>query len=214
MRHPAKFPDAILSEIDRMLGDAVSVLDPFAGTGRIHKLRPKRTTVGIEIELEWASMSPYTLVGNALNLRQFLEQPFDAIATSPTYGNRMADHHEAKDPSRRNTYRHTLGRPLDPDNSGSLQWGPGYREFHRRAWEEALTVLKPGGRFVLNIKDHIRGGRQQFVSEWHIQTLEELGLTWRATTSIPVAGNRFGANAGLRVKYESVILFKARYGDR
>ena len=50
---------------------------------------------------------------------------FDAICTSPTYGNRMADHHEARDGSPRDTYRHVLGRPLTPGNSGALHWGDG-----------------------------------------------------------------------------------------
>jgi hypothetical protein len=84
------------------------------------------------------------------------------------YGNRMADHHIAHDGSPRHTYRHVLGQPLTPGNSGALQWGDGiagrsgageeYRALHVAVWTEARRVLKPRGIFVLNVKDHIRGG--------------------------------------------------------
>jgi hypothetical protein len=51
-----------------------------------------------------------------------------------------------------------LGRPLTPGNSGALQWGEEYRALHVAVWTECRRVLKPGGIFVLNVKDHIRGG--------------------------------------------------------
>lgn len=41
-------------------------------------------------------MHPRTIVGNALAL-PFPDATFDAIATSPTYGNRMADSHNAQE---------------------------------------------------------------------------------------------------------------------
>lgn len=52
-----------------------------------------------------------------------------------------------------------------------MQWGRNYCEFHDRAWAEAVRVLKPGGLFMLNIKDHIRGGRRQRVTLWHALNL-------------------------------------------
>jgi tRNA G10 N-methylase Trm11 len=82
----------------------------------------------------------------------FADASIDAIVTSPTYGNRLADHHRASDPLLRRSYTHDLGRPLHSENSGAMQWGDAYRAFHRRAWAEAVRVLKPGGRFVLNVK--------------------------------------------------------------
>lgn len=51
-----------------------------------------------------------TIVGNALYL-PFRDRAFDGIVTSPCYGNRMADHHDARDDSKRNTYTHSARHP-------------------------------------------------------------------------------------------------------
>ena len=209
-RHPAAFPEAILKVIDRLLGDAVRVLDPFAGTGRIHEL-DHRDTVGVEIEAEWADLHPRTIVGDALAL-PFDDASYDAIATSPTYGNRMADHHEARDDSHRNTYRHVLGRPLSEGNSGRLQWGPEYCDFHTRAWTEAVRVLRPGGRFVLNISDHIRRGRKEHVAGWHVSVIAGLGLHLVEVVTVDTPRLRFGANRFLRAEGEQVALFTKMSG--
>lgn len=122
-----------------------------------------------------------------------------------TYGNRMAD------PLRRTptmTYASELGRVLDPDNSGSLNWGPRYRDFHERAWTEARRVLASGGVFVLNIKDHIRAGQRIRTTDWHIGCLESLGFRLDRHERIDTPGVRLGQNHELRVPYESVILFE------
>lgn len=209
--HPARYSDVLLPIMRQSLIDFVgkraTVLDPFAGTGRIHELSPMFDTTGIEIEPEWASMNARTQVGNALFL-PFDNESFDAICTSPTYGNRMADHHEAKDGSKRITYRHRLGRALSPDNSGQLQWGPKYQAFHERAWTEAVRVLRPDGVFVLNISDHIRKGELVRVAHWHAAYLASLGLRRCRVEVVPTPRMRFGANADLRTGREFVITFK------
>lgn len=180
--HPARFSDEVLAAIRELLAGAApgkrhprprpQVLDPFAGTGRIHELRPDLDTFGIEIEPEWAALSEHTDVGDVLAL-PFDDEHFDAIATSPCFGNRLADAHAASDPERRRSYTHDLGRPLHPHNAGALQWGQRYRKFHLEAWDEAVRVLRPGGLFVLNIKDHTRDGARQPVSSWHMRVLVE-----------------------------------------
>ena len=190
------------------------MLDPFAGTGRIHQLYGARSvdeaeveTFGVEIEPEWANMHPRTVVGDATAL-PFVDDSFDCIVTSPCYGNRMADHHEAKDDSRRVTYRHTLGRPLHPNNAGQLQWGDKYRAFHLAAWAEAARVLKPGGTFILNCSDHIRAGKVQRVTTWHIFALIGLGFELIDGARIKTPRMGFGANAKARVGYESVVVLQ------
>lgn len=208
MKHPAKFNKLILKAIEDALSSLPpesTVVDPFAGTGLIHKL-PHRT-VGIEIAGEYARMHRDTIHGDALDILP-LVSGYEAIATSPTYGNRMADQYDGRDGSKRNTYRTALDRPLDPNNSGGMQWGPKYRDFHAQAWMIAVLNLRPGGLFVLNMKDHIRSGVRQNVTDWHVRTLQDLGLTLVERKRIDVPGLKFGANSDLRVDYEEVILFR------
>jgi len=189
---------------------AGSVLDPFAGTGRVHELRrlqPAVTqTVGVEIEIEWAKQSHGTVVGDALSL-PFNAATFDTIVTSPCYGNRLADHHHAQDGSVRHSYTHDLGHELHPHNAGTLHFGESYRRFHTSAWREVIRVLMPGGRLVLNASDFIRDHQRIPVTTFHRVALRGLGLT--VTREIPVAkrGLRFGANAAARVDHELVMVF-------
>lgn len=211
IRHPAKYSDCLLPILGELLTPCRLVLDPFAGTGKLALIRPD--AVLLELEYPWAAQAaqPQRLAvqGNALAL-PFPAGVFDAVCTSPTYGNRMADHFTDRQPEkhyRRNTYRHALGQPLHPDNSGAMQWGPAYRDFHRRAWSECWRVLGPGGRLVLNISDHIRDGQRQPVSEWHAATLAGLGFVLAQRVEAETPRNRQGQNGAARVESESVYLF-------
>lgn len=209
--HPARYTDALIPVfrdiLDRSHPTGGRILDPFAGTGKIHLLADDlHKTVGVEIEPEWAGMHPDTIVGDALAL-PFDDGVFDAIVTSPTYGNRLADHHNATDPETRRSYKHDLGRDLAETNSGAMHWGPEYREFHERAWTEAVRVLGPCGVFILNIKDHIRAGEWQDVTAWHVCALLDLGLCIAAIRPVPTPSMRAGANNTHRVGAEMVIGF-------
>lgn len=204
MNHPAKFSDPIMDVIGTYVNPTWRILDPFAGTGRVHELGEH--TVGVELEPEWALLHPRTLVGNATHL-PFAGEWFDAIVTSPCYGNRMADKHNAKDDTRRITYKHTLGRDLHPDNAGGMQWGCAYRALHREAWDECVRVLRPGGTFVLNISDHYRADTRQRVTAWHVGALLERELDLLAVERVPTQRMRFGANRSKRCDYESVVVF-------
>lgn len=214
--HPAAFSDAILDTVAQQLvevGTPAVVVDPFAGTGRVHELRERagiERTIGVEIEPEWAAKHPDTMQGNALTLTEHVGTgSVDAIVTSPTYGNRMADHHDAKDDSVRMTYKHSLGRDLTGDNSGAMQWGDSYREFHRKAWDEAVAALRPGGTLTLNCKNHVRAGAVQRVTEWHIDYLTmSCGLRLVALDVVPTRGLMAGANSDTRTPVEIVATFR------
>ena len=89
-----------------------------------------------------------------------------------------------------------------------MQWGNYYRSFHVAAWTEARRVLQTDGVFVLNIKDHIRGGVRQRVTDWHIEALEALDFVWTEHVKVDCPGMRWGQNGSARVDYESVIRFE------
>lgn len=213
--HPAKFSDQILEvlceQINGLLGDRelpITVLDPFAGVGRIHELATSGfvNTVGLELEPEWACAHPRTVVGNALT-PPFAVESFDVIATSPCYGNRMADHHDARDDSKRITYKHKLGRNPSPDSSCVMQWGNDYKAFHELAWTRLTPLLKHGGLFLLNVSDHIRKGQRERVSSWHVRTLENCGLHVVDMQSVETKRMKYGANGEVRVGAEYVVSF-------
>lgn len=230
--HPAKYSDALLPVMAGMLTGCSSVLDPFAGSGKIFDLDqylPGTEISAIELEPEFAAMHPKTQLGNALHL-PWPDDTFGAICTSPVFGNRMSDHHEARDDSKRNTYTHCIGRKLHPDNAGAMHWGPAYWDFHIRAWYEARRVLKIGGTFVLNIKDfyrtvpaskmkkpyyevtveekHNRVRTRVHVTAWHCDCLRLMGFQPVETVEVPLKGNGYGANGNVRAPYESVIKFR------
>lgn len=210
--HPAPYSAAVLEALGRWTEGLRPLLDPFAGTGRVHDLGGD--TYGVEIEPEWAAMHPRTEVGDACDLR-FPDGFFACVATSPTYGNRFADRHNARDGSLRRGYTHDLRKLTgDPDrqlavtNTGRYQWGTAYQALHKLAWKEVGRVLRPGGRFVLNVSDHYRNGRIVDVCRWHEGTLRAFGFQLEAIELVPTPRLRLGANRH-RVPHEEIQVWAA-----
>lgn len=205
-RHPAKYSGSVIDAIGEWVSesDPVVVLDPFAGVGTITRLF--EGGVGVELEPEWASQGERgrMIVGDATRL-PIRTASIDVVVTSPTYGNRMADHHDARDASRRNTYRHALGRPLHERNTGMMQWGDNYRRMHREAWSEARRVLRPRGLLIVNVSNHVRRGVEEHVVEWHLAELFALGLRLRGVRYVITPRLRYGANRDKRAAHEFVI---------
>lgn len=218
-KHPAKFSQPIIEEMAKWISPGSVVLDPFAGVGgicKLHDLVPNLFIIANELEEEWANQIqavPYkttVTVGRAQDFYYWKcnADSIDVVATSPCYGNRMADHHEAKDKSVRNTYRHKLGRMPSEGSGAVLQWGKEYRDLHREIWTRMKALLRPGGRFLLNISDHIRSKRRRYVSSWHVETLLGLGLVLEAGVPIKTKRNRFGTNSEARVEHENLFVFR------
>lgn len=191
------------------------ILDPFAGVGRVHRLATdERRVVGVEIEPEWAALHPDTICADALALP--FKRGFGAAVTSPVYGNRMSDHHEAKDGSLRRSYTHDLRRltgdaerELHPNNSGRLfAWQPAYWDFHRQAWSELRSVLKPGAPLILDVSDCVRSGKVVPVVWRHRMLCEELGFEFISATPIETPRMRFGENGQARVPREVVLVLR------
>jgi len=198
MKHPAAFPAKIIEAIRTALpDDGLRVLDPFCGVGKVASVNPTWVCCGVEIEKEWAAQARergvLCLTGDAReNVGSFLGH-VDAIVTSPCYGNRMADLYapppEKKHQMRR-TYRIALGHDLSPGSAAGLQWGDDYRTLHEQVWRVCVDKLRPGGRFVLNIKNHPRNGVEIGVAEWHLSTLMGLGLYLRSAQFVPATGDQ------------------------
>ena len=198
MRHPAKYTDCLLPIFSKYLKNDTLVLDPFAGTGKLKEIVPN--AVLLEIEPEWAKMSG-AIVADSQHM-PLRDDVFDAVCTSPTYGNRMADHfvdHQTHKNYVRNTYRHCLGRSLNPNNSGRMQWGNKYKELHTVVWKECERVLKKDGLFILNISDHIRAGKRIYVSDWHVKTLTSMKFELLESIRVETPRQRMGKNSELRV---------------
>ncbi len=228
VKHPARFSVALFPHFYRIVEDFVAnrytlspktkILDPFAGTGRIHELEDLDElvyTFGIEIEPEWAACDPRTMQGDATRL-PWEAQTFDLVITSPTYGNRFADKHQARDGSTRRGYTHDLRamtgdelRVLAATNTGGFHFGSKqYEALHRLAWAEVWRVLKRKGRFVLNVKNFPRNGKIVNVCQWHVDLLAaDLGFDLLEEIQVPTPGLRYGENRE-RVDHEMIYVFE------
>lgn len=214
-KHPASYTKAFIPKFAELLYECRNVLDPCSGTGKLAMIKYYGYTGKVicnEIEPEWARDSIYPVdewhIGDAADMPWAPDCSVEAICTSPTYGNRMADHFNAKDSSRRITYKHYLGRDLHNANTGKMQWGDEYKYKHIAIYRECMRVLNFNGLFILNISDHIRNGEVIPVSDWHKEALIKLGLILINGIQLKTPRMNFGANHKLRVQNETIFVFK------
>lgn len=214
MGHPAKFSDPILERIRSIVtgnyamhGD--TALDPMAGTGKVAAAIPELAWTCQDIE-DWDDKVWPVELGDATDMK-YDDESFWWVVTSPTYGNRMADSHDPKDDSRRISYKFNLGRPLQPNNTGDAYFpSQKYNRLHVEAWREVYRVLKPGGIFILNVKDFIRDGERVRVNDWHRAVCVGLGFKLLEFHEVPVKSLRLGSDESRdkRVESEMVWVFR------
>lgn len=224
-RHPAKYSEPIIGALERLVnararergpGPPLTVLDPFAGTGRIHRLaKPgKVRTRGIELEPEWAGMHPDTICADSIawmhdRVQRGGSVRFDIVATSPCYGNRFADHHEARDGSSRRSYAHDLGRQPRDGSAAVLPWGARYWTFHGTAYRAIFSILRPGGWFLLNVSDFVRQGELVHAVEWHHGAAIGAGFHQaRPIRWITTARHGHGAHRDARAAAEAIVILE------
>lgn len=234
--HPATYSKPILQLFEAIIFErldhtpfrqSVKVLDPFAGTGKIHTLaREDVETTGVEIQEQYVhpelfgiedwKPNPNTVLGDATAMAQSWTGYFDMVMTSPTYGNRFSDRHHAKDASKRRSYTHDLrrmtGNPtleLHPTNTGRYGFHTRqYKDLHRKAWQEVWRVLKPGGWFVLNVSDIIKNNEVVEVAQWHHDVATEIGFDTRKVLPVETRRLRYGRNASARAAYEMIYVLE------
>lgn len=213
-KHPATYTDVLLPYMANAVIDCKIILDPLAGSGKVASIKEHGYTglvVCNDLEREWADKS-YDVdewhFGDAADMYWSPDNRFDAIVVSPVYGNRMSDHYNVQDNSKRRTYQVFLGRDLNEENTGRMQWGEKYRDKHVQIWKECKRVLRPGGLFVLNISDHIRNHKVQPVTQWHDEVLASLGFRLLIHEQIETPRFRRGQNHEARVDYESMMVYK------
>lgn len=215
IKHPATYTNSFIPKFAELLIGCENVLDIFGGIGKLALIKEHGFTGKVicnELEREWVETSPHNVdewhIGDAANMEWAVSNSFDAICTSPTYGNRMADHHNAKDGSKRVTYKHFLGRDLNEENTGKMQWGENYRKKHLEIYKECGRVLKNGGLMIVNVSDHIRKGQVVNVVEWHKEALTNFGMKLIDEIKIETPRMGFGQNAKSRVQHECILVFK------
>lgn len=212
MKHPAVYTDSFIQIFAKILKDKQRVLDPFAGTGKLAMIKNHGFSGSIicnEIEPDFTSITQYPVDEWYYEDAEFLNlSNIDAICTSPTYGNRMADHHNAKDSSKRITYTHCLGKQLKDGNTGKMQWGKNYKEKHNSIYKNLFKILNKDGLFILNISNHIRKGKEIDVVNFHKETLLEIGFEFDHQISIETKRMKFGKNSEKRVKTEEILIFR------
>jgi SAM-dependent methyltransferase len=212
--HPAKYSDVFIPIFAGLLSGYNHVLDPMAGTGKIAKIKDLGWCGEIvcnDLEPDWKK--PEYGVDrwyhtDAASMSWARDGEFNAICTSPTYGNRLADHWQRREFSQRQSYFFNLGHALHAENTGMMHWGSVYQAKHKAIYQECIRVLCHGGVFVLNISDHIRNKEVIPVVAFHRILLESLGLRMKEDREFSTSRLRYGQNHEARVEHEHILIFE------
>ena len=75
-------------------------------------------------------------------------------------------------------------------------------------------LRRSGRMFILNTSDHIRNGKVQQVTDWHLSTASSLGFEMIDRIEVPTPRMRNGANSSARIEKETVAVLTPRPGSR
>lgn len=235
VKHPATYSQSVLDALDILVPDGMW-LDPFVGVGKLYSLtRDYRFFYGCEIEPEWANeawryvpmrflgeesrrAAFHTEIGDCRDtMRKWIAdgRTFDGVVSSPVYGNRMSDHHNAKDASTRRSYKFDLGRNLTEGNSGVMYfWQPAYAEFHEEVAGLVADIVRPGGKLFWNVKNFLKtknGVEHEYdVVSYYLQLWESYDFNIKRVVDVPTPGMRYGENHEVRIDSEKIIVAKRR----
>ena len=216
-KHHTRYHPKIIEAIQQRIGHSKRILDPMAGTfERLRELERYENgwhqTHGIELENEWVIGYPHPRLrqGDARDL-PFDNEYFDCVVVSPSYGNRDSDKTgDWWDNDDRLTYAAALRRNVSANSLCQPFDNPVYKSGHTHAWAESTRVLKTGGMFFINLKNHIKAGRIIPVSQWHREILRDiLKYVEIDDAAIPTPGRFSGANSGTRAEFaEKLYVFR------
>lgn len=209
-KHPAVFTDSIIEELAELIPKHVPddhwIHDPFAGEGRRLGALCDRLGymfTGTDLE-EWADRDWRVFVGDSTDPKTYPIFPY-AVCTSPTYGNGVNDHFDAKDGSKRLTYRVRIGHELHSNNTG--RWsGRSSKKGEAEYWRLTNECVKHWPDIALvNVKDSVRAGEIYRLSLLWSDLLGSYGygVEW---VDVPCPGWRFGANSQARVDSEVILV--------
>lgn len=212
VRHPAVYSDVLMPYFIELAKGHNRLLDPFAGTGKIGLIK-EHVDIEVhanELEREWLSDNRYGCDRLFYQDAEFLDTGmlYDIIITSPTYGNRMADHFKASNPNGRFTYTHCLGRDLTEGNTGVMHFGKDYCDKHMSIFKHLYNIMIDNGVFVLNCSDFIKKGEIIPVTGWMKDTMGVAGFGFVKDIEVQTPRMRFGANGSVRVPCEHILVFR------
>lgn len=214
-KNPAPYTDSIIEALADIIPRHVPpdywIHDPFGGEGkRLGALcdRLGYEFTGTDLE-EWLDADPRILLGDSTDPSTYPILPH-AVVTSPTYNNGVNDHFDAKDSSRRLTYRVRAGHALHLNNTGRYS-GRGSKKGEAEYWRITRDCVKHWPDLVIvNVKDSVRGKTTVYplvdlwcdlLAEYHYET---------GHINVPCPGWRYGTNSDARVDTEAILIASRR----
>lgn len=202
---PAAYTPAVVDEIlPRLTGIRGTWLDPFAGQGMSlpRFVGPGHKVVGVELEqpnVDAGGAETAGLIeqGDATALR-FRKESVAAIFTSPTYGNRFADAHNAQE--RCSACRNAPGAPGRIGRKKCERCdGTGKRNHTRRSYTHDLRALTGNSAYTLG--DTNTGKRGFFTVEY--RALHE--AAWKECWRVAKPGAPFLLNVSDFYKDKAIV---------